>query len=138
MRAAWACFDGPQPWTTFGKSFAPILTLDALPGSPLIIAGGFDNTPSANHDGVELTSALYYAFDGGAGTWARGYDLPVIGIFPGQIAQDTSSVYLFTNATNGFAVWCVVPSGPFSRGNAHRALSLAHANIMNLRQPCAP
>ena len=100
----WYCFDGEQPWTPFGVSFAPLLTLDALPGAPLVMAGGFDNTQGG---GVALSSALYYTFDGGAGTWQRGYDLPTTGVFPGSLAQDRAAVYLFGGADSGFAVWAL-------------------------------
>ena len=100
----WSCFDGDQPWTPFGVSFAPLLTLDALPGAPLVMAGGFDNTAGG---GVALSSALYYTFDGGAGTWQRGYDLPIPGVFPGALSQDRSAVYVFGGADTGFAVWSV-------------------------------
>ena len=120
----WTCFDGDQPWTTFGLSYAPVLTLDALPGAPLIMAGGLANTLG----GAEPSSALYYALDGGAGTWQRGYDLPYAGVFPGAIAQDRSTVYVFGNATTGFDVWSVdestyntsgfalVPGSAFAQG----------------------
>jgi hypothetical protein len=120
----WFCFDGDQPWTTFGLSYAPILTLDALPGAPLILAGGLENTVS----GTQSTSALYYALDGGAGTWQQGYDLPLAGVFPGSIAQDRNTVYVFGGADSGFAVWSVdesnyntsgfvlVDGSPFAQG----------------------
>ena len=100
----WYCFDGEEPWTPFGVSYAPLLTLDALPGSPLIMAGGFDNQPDGT---MALSSALYYTFDGGADTWERAYDLPFAGVFPGLLAQDRSSVYLFGGADTGFAVWSI-------------------------------
>ena len=99
----WFCFDGPQPWTTFGVSYAPVLTLDALPGAPLIMGGGFDNQADG---GKQLSTSLYYTFDGGADTWQRApYDLPVPGVFPGLVAQDRASVYVFGGAATGFAVW---------------------------------
>jgi hypothetical protein len=100
----WLCFDGKQPWTKFGVSFAPLLTLDALPGAPLVMAGGFDNTPDGD---VALSAALYYTFDGGAGTWKQGYDLPTLGVFPGSLAQDRAAAYVFGGADSGFAVWSV-------------------------------
>lgn len=96
------CFDGSQPWTTFGVSYAPLITLDALPGSPLVMAGGFDNLAGG---GVALSTALYYTFDGGAGTWQQGYDLPTSSVFPGSLTQDRSTVYLFGGADDGYAVW---------------------------------
>ena len=100
----WYCFDGKEPWTEAGKSFAPILTLAALPGEPLIMGGGLDNTPGG---GFRLSQELYYAYDGGAGTWQRAYDLPLPGVFPGMLAQDRDTVYLFGNASTGFAVWAL-------------------------------
>ena len=98
----WFCFDGDQPWSKFGVSFAPILTLDALPGSPLIMGGGFDNMRGHTQ---KLSSSLYYTFDGGADTWQQAYDLPFTGVFPGSLAQDRSSVYLFGGEETGFDVW---------------------------------
>lgn len=111
----WYCFDGDQPWTTFGLSFAPVLTLDALPGAPLIMAGGLANMPDG---GAELSSALYYALDGGAGTWQQGYDLPISGVFPGAVAQDRSSVFVFGGAASGFAVWSLDESNYNTTGFA--------------------
>ena len=113
--ADWTCFDGDQPWTVFGMSFAPVLTLDALPGAPLIMAGGLANSVGG---GAAPSSALYYALDGGAGTWLRGYDLPFAGVFPGAIAQDRSSVYVFGGAASGFAVWSVDESNYNTSGFA--------------------
>jgi hypothetical protein len=110
----WYCFDGDQPWTVFGLSYAPILTLDALPGSPLIMAGGLQNTVS----GTQPTSSLYYALDGGAGTWQKGYDLPFEGVFPGSIAQDRDTVYVFGGAATGFDVWTVDESNYNTSGFA--------------------
>ena len=97
----WFCFDGDQPWTTFGLSFAPVITLDSLPGEPLILAGGLENTVS----GAQPNRALFYTFDGGADSWERGYDLPVDGVFPGAITQDRTTVYVFGGSSSGFAVW---------------------------------
>lgn len=69
------------------------------------MAGGFDNLEGG---GVALSSALYYTYNGGAGTWARGgYDLPVSGVFPGALSQDRSAVYVFGGEDVGFAVWAV-------------------------------
>ena len=101
----WRCYDGDQPWTTFGVSFAPLLTLDALPGAPLVMAGGFDNLAGGS---VALSSSLYFTFDGGADTWLRGsYDLPFPGVFPGALTQDRRAVYAFGGQDEGFAVWSV-------------------------------
>ena len=100
----WYCFDGEEPWTVAGKSYAPILTLTALPGEPLIMGGGFDNTAGG---GRRLSSQLYYSYDGGAGTWLQTYDLPLPGVFPGMLAQDRSTVYLFGNVSTGYAVWAL-------------------------------
>jgi hypothetical protein len=101
----WNCFDGQEPWTKAGKSFAPIETLSALPGSPLIMGGGFDNVNPGG--GLRPSAKMYYTFTGGAGTWLPAYDLPLSGVFPGMLAQDWSRVYLFGNASTGFAVWAL-------------------------------
>lgn len=102
----WFCYDGEQPWSPFGRSFSPVLTLDALPGAPLIMTGGIDNSPGAPNGG--LSTSLYYAFDGGSNEWGQApYDLPAPAVFPGMISQDRDTVYVFGNASSGFAVWAL-------------------------------